>query len=122
MMSQQTTLPVEAGQTVNDVSIRIEGAQLSSTGTLIANFTVENSSNRVFGFVPVFTEVRDANQQPIRSRMMIGSENAMVPPGGRLEGQMFIFDRNNWSAGNHQSLRLLISEGTTGNRAFDIVF
>jgi hypothetical protein len=121
MLSQQTALSVEAGQTVNDVSIRIEGAQLSSTGTLIANFTVENDSNRVFGFVPLFTEVRDANQQPIRSRMMIGSENAMVPPGGRLQGQMFIFDRD-WNNSPHQNLRLLISEGTTGSRAFDIVF
>lgn len=111
-----------ASQTLNEVSVRLSGAHVNSRGTYVANFMVENSSDRAFGFVPLFAEVRDANGQPVGSRVMIpGSEDALVAPGELLQGEVYLFDRY-WDESGTQNLTLVIREGTSGNRNFYVHF
>lgn len=111
-----------AAQTLNDVSIRLSGARVISGGTYAANLIVENQSNRAFGFVPLFAEVRDANGQPVQSRVLFhGSEDAMVNPGERIQGEIYLLDRY-WNEAGSQNLTLVIREGTSGNRNFRVQF
>lgn len=112
-----------ASETLNDVSIRLHGARVSSRGTFVANLQVENQSDRPFGFVPLFAEVRDASGQsvPARLRLTSGSEDGMIDPGERLQGEVYLLDRY-WNDSGNQNLTLVIREGTTGNRNFHVAF
>lgn len=112
-----------ASQTLNQVSIRLDGARVSSRGTFVANLKVENQSDRPFGFVPLFAEVRDASGQtvPARLRLSNGSEDGMIAPGEMLQGEVYLLDRY-WNNSGNQNLTLVIREGTTGNRNFHVTF
>lgn len=112
-----------ASETLNDVSIRLNGARVSSRGTFVANVQVENQSSRPFGFVPLFAEVRDASGQavPARLRLSSGSADGMVDPGERLQGEVYVLDRF-WNNSGSQNLTLVIREGTSGNRNFRVDF
>ncbi|GAB4372720.1 MAG: hypothetical protein Kow00121_15320 [Elainellaceae cyanobacterium] len=113
---------LSASHTVDNVSVRLDGAHVNSRGTYVATFLVQNSSDRAFGFVPVFAEVRDANGQTVGSRVMIpGSEDALVAPGETLQGEVYLFDRY-WNSAGAQDLTLVIREGTSGNRNFYVQF
>ena len=113
---------LSAAQTVNDVSIRLSGARVISGGTYAANLIVENQSNRAFGFVPLFAEVRDSSGQPVQSRVLFhGSEDAMVNPGEHIQGEIYLLDRY-WNEAGSQNLTLVIREGTSGNRNFHVQF
>ncbi|WAL58912.1 serine/threonine-protein kinase [Thermocoleostomius sinensis] len=111
-----------AAQTVDDVSVRLDGARVSTRGTFVANLQVENRSDRSFGFVPLFVEVRDANGQPVASRLRLNSSgDGMVAPGETLQGEVYLLDRY-WNTTGSQDLTLVIREGTSGNRNFHVHF
>jgi len=112
-----------ASQTLNNVSIRLNGARVSSRGTFVANLHVENQSDRPFGFVPLFVEVRDASGQAVSARLRLsnGSEDGMIDPGERLQGEVYLLDRS-WNSSGNQNLTLVIREGTSGNRNFHVTF
>lgn len=113
---------LSAEQTVESVSVRLEGARISSSGTFVANLVVENYSDRSFGFVPLFVEVRDAAGHRVGSRVSFGgSEDAMVAPGEMLQGEVYLLDRY-WDSSGSQDLTLVIREGTSGNRNFYVSF
>jgi hypothetical protein len=117
------TVDLTASTTLNQVSIRLDGARVSSRGTFVANLQVENQSDRPFGFVPLFAEVRDASGQsvPARLRLSDGSEDGMVNPGEQLKGEVYLLDRP-WNNSGSQNLTLVIREGTSGNRNFYVDF
>ena len=109
-------------QTLNDVSIQLDGARVSPDGTVAANLIVENHSDRTFGFVPLFAEVEDANGNIIRSRVQfINTEDGVAEPGEVLHGQVHMFNRQ-WNSSGSQNLALVIQEGTTGSRNFRLAF
>ncbi|HEY9662247.1 MAG TPA: hypothetical protein V6C65_27645, partial [Allocoleopsis sp.] len=113
---------LSAGQTVNNVSIRLNGARVNPGGTFVANLQVDNQSDRSFGFVPLFAEVRDASGHPVESRVLFhGSEDAMVAPGENIQGEVYLLDRY-WNTAGNQNLTLVIREGTSGNRNFYVQF
>lgn len=113
---------LSAGQTVNNVSIRLNGARINPGGTFVANLQVDNQSDRSFGFVPLFAEVRDASGHPVESRVLFhGSEDAMVAPGENIQGEVYLLDRY-WNTAGNQNLTLVIREGTSGNRNFYVQF
>lgn len=116
------SVPLSALQTLNNVSLELDGAWLNPGGTYVANLVFENSSDRAFGFVPLFAEVRDGSGQPIQSRILLrGSEDGVIEPGKTLRGQLFLLDRR-WSTAGAQNLTLVIREGTSGNRSFNLPF
>ncbi|NJR65916.1 MAG: hypothetical protein HC772_12315 [Leptolyngbyaceae cyanobacterium CRU_2_3] len=83
---------------------------------------LNNYSDRTFGFVPLFAEVRDARGQTVKSRILLrGSEDGVVEPGETLRGQLFLLDRR-WNSSGSQSLTLVIREGTSGSRSFHLPF
>ncbi|NJR60454.1 MAG: protein kinase [Cyanobacteria bacterium CRU_2_1] len=109
-------------QTLSNVSIWIDGARINPRGTFVANLVVENSSDRSFGFIPLFAEVRDSNGETITARVLFhGSEDAVVEPGESLRGEVYVLDRH-WNSSGSQNLTLMIQEGTSGNRRFHIPF
>jgi serine/threonine protein kinase len=111
-----------ATQTVDAVSVRLNGARVSTRGTFVANLQVENRSDRSFGFVPLFVEVRDVNGQPVASRLRLNSSgDGMVAPGETLQGEVYLLDRY-WNTAGSQELTLVIREGTSGNRNFHVHF
>lgn len=111
-----------AKQTVNNVSIGLEGAHVTSRGSYVANLVIENKSAESFGFVPVFAEVRNANNAAIRSRIFFGDgADGFVEPGEVVRGQIYILDQP-WKSIGSQDLTLLIQEGTSGSRHFRITF
>lgn len=113
---------LSAAQTLNDVSVRLDGARVNPWGTYVATVQVENQSSRPFGFVPLFAEIRDANGQRVASRMTFhGSNDAMVNPGETLRGEVYLLDRY-WNNSGAQDLTLVIREGTSGNRSFYVQF
>jgi serine/threonine protein kinase len=111
-----------AQQTLNDVSIHLDGARVSPDGTVAANLVVENHSDRNFGFVPLFAEVEDADGNVIRSRVQFtNTDDGIAEPGEILHGQIHMFNRQ-WKSSGSQNLALVIQEGTTGSRNFRLTF
>lgn len=111
-----------AVQTLDEVSVRLSGARVSTRGTFVANVQVENHSDRSFGFVPLFVEVRDVNGQPVASRLRLNrSGDGIVAPGETLSGEVYLLDRY-WNNSGSQDLTLVLREGTSGNRNFHVRF
>lgn len=115
-------VPLSVAQTLNEVSVRLNGARVNPRGTFVATILVENDSDRPFGFVPLFAEVRDATGQPVSSRVTFnGAQDAMVAPGEQLQGEVYLLDRF-WNEAGTQDLTLVIREGTSGSRSFNVPF
>jgi serine/threonine protein kinase len=115
-------VPLSVAQTLNEVSVRLNGARVNPRGTFVATILVENDSDRPFGFVPLFAEVRDATGQPVSSRVTFnGARDAMVAPGEQLQGEVYLLDRF-WNEAGTQELTLVIREGTSGSRSFNVPF
>jgi hypothetical protein len=113
---------LSAGQTLDNVSIGLNSARINATGTMEAELVVENHSDRRFGFVPLFAEVKNAAGQTIQSRIVVtDAEDAVVEPGETLRGKVYLFDHP-WNQAGAQNLALEIQEGTSGNRNFRIQF
>jgi hypothetical protein len=109
-------------QTLDNVQLRLEGAEVNTARSYTANFVVENQSSSVFGFVPVFAKVEDAAGESVTARMTLeGSDNAMLDPGESVRGKLSVLNRP-WNESGQQNLVLVIKEGTTGGRTFRIPF
>ena len=116
------TQPPLSQQTLNNVSIQLDGARVAPDGTVAANLVIENHSDRTFGFVPLFAEVEDANGNIVRSRVhFTNAEAGIAEPGEVLHGQVRMFNRQ-WNSSGSQNLALVIQEGTTGSRNFRLTF
>jgi serine/threonine protein kinase/tetratricopeptide (TPR) repeat protein len=115
-------VPLSVTQTLNEVSVRLNGARVNPRGTFVATILVENDSDRPFGFVPLFAEVRDSAGQTVSSRVTFnGARDAMVAPGEQLQGEIYLLDRL-WNEAGSQDLTLVIREGTSGSRSFHVPF
>ncbi|MBD3883343.1 protein kinase [Phormidium tenue FACHB-886] len=113
---------LSASQTLNNVSLGLDGAWINPGGTYVANLVMANGSDRTFGFVPLFAEVRDASGKAVQARILLrGSEDGMIQPGETLRAQLYLLDRR-WSTAGNQNLTLLIREGTSGSRTFSLAF
>lgn len=107
-----------ATQTLNDVSIWIDGSRTQADGRFVANLWLQNRSGRGFGFVPLYAESQDQTGQIIRSRVLFtGTADTMLEPGESLTGQIYLLERPSSSR-----LTLVIQESTSGNRTFRIPF
>jgi hypothetical protein len=116
------SVQLSAFQQLNNVSLGLNGAWINPGGTYVANLVMQNDSDRTFGFVPLFAEVKDASGQPVHARILLrGSENGMIQPGGTLRAQLYLLDRR-WITAGNQNLTLVIHEGTTGSRDFNLAF
>lgn len=110
-----------ATQTLNNVSIWIDGTRTEADGRFVANLWIQNSSGRGFGFVPLYAESKDSSGNMIRSRVLFTSNagtSMMLEPGKSLMGQIYLIDR----PASTQRLTLIIRESTNGDRAFRIPF
>jgi serine/threonine protein kinase len=113
---------LSAFQTLNNVSLGLNGAWINPGGTYVANLVMQNDSDRAFGFVPVFAEVKDASGQAVQARILLrGSEDGIIQPGGTLRAQLYLLDRR-WISAGTQNLTLVIHEGTSGSRNFSLAF
>lgn len=111
-----------AHQVLNQVTVRLDGARVSPSGTFVANLVIDNQSDRPFGFVPLFAEVQDAAGQPVRSRIFFdASGDVLAQPGSSLRGQVYVLE-GTWTNSGPQDLFLVIREGTSGGRTFRISF
>jgi serine/threonine protein kinase len=109
-----------ATQTLDNVSIWIDGNRTEADGKFVANLWLQNRSGRGFGFAPLYAESRDASGNTIRSRVLFtGTADMMLEPGEALTGQIYLLDR---PAANSRRLTLVIQESTSGNRTFRIPF
>lgn len=107
-----------ATQTLNNVSIWIDGSRTEADGRFVANLWIQNRSGRGFGFVPLYAESRDPSGQTVRSRVLFtGTADTMLEPGESLNGQIYLLERPSSSR-----LSLVIQESTSGNRTFRIPF
>jgi serine/threonine-protein kinase len=114
--------PLSVEQTLDNVSIQLNGVRVSSNGTFTASVVVQNRSDRKFGFVPLFARVTDAEGNEVRSRLsFVGVEDAIAEPGEVLRGEVYFLNRQ-WNRSGNQNLALVIQEGTTGSRNFNIPF
>jgi hypothetical protein len=112
------SLITSATQTLDNVSIWIDGTRTEADGRFVANLWIQNRSRQGFGFVPLYAESRDANGNTLRSRVLFTSANGtMLEPGKSLMGQIYLMDRP-----AAQQLTLVIQESTSGSRQFRIPF
>jgi serine/threonine-protein kinase len=112
------SLITSATQTLDNVSIWIDGTRTEADGKFVANLWIQNRSRQGFGFVPLYAESRDANGNTLRSRVLFTSANGtMLEPGKSLMGQIYLMDRP-----AAQQLTLVIQESTSGSRQFRIPF
>ncbi|MGJ3249433.1 MAG: protein kinase domain-containing protein [Elainellaceae cyanobacterium] len=121
--SASGAVPLLAAQNLDDVSVRLDGAHVNTSGTFVANVVIENQSDRTFAFVPVYAaRIETEWGQPITSRISFGnSSEPVVERGDRLTGQLFVLGQR-WKDSGSQNLVLVIEEGTTGGRTFRIPF
>lgn len=109
-----------ATQTLDNVSIWIDGNRTEADGKFVANLWIQNRSGRGFGFAPLYAESRDANGNTVRSRVLFtGTADTMLEPGEALTGQIYLLDR---PAANSRRFTLVIQESTSGNRTFRVPF
>nr|RNJ67037.1 MAG: serine/threonine protein kinase [Leptolyngbya sp. IPPAS B-1204] len=105
-----------ATQTLNDVSVWIDGKRTEADGKFIANLWIQNRSGRGFSFVPLYAESRDSNGNTVRSRVLFtGTGDTMLEPGELLNGQIYLLDQP-----ANRRLTLVIQESTSGDRTFRI--
>jgi hypothetical protein len=113
------SVTTSATQTLQDVSIWIDGTRTETDGKFVANLWIQNRSRQGFGFVPLYAESRDSDGNPLRSRVLFtGATSTMLEPGKALMGQIYLLDR----PASVQALTLVIQESTSGNRTFRIPF
>lgn len=118
----QGNVALGGGQTVNDVTMRIDGAYVQNSGSYIANLVIDNRSDRTFGFVPLFARVKDEEGRDVRVRLRFDVQgDIVVRPGESLRGELFVINRQ-WNPGSAQGLTLFVREGTTGGREFEMSF
>lgn len=111
-----------ASRTQDEVTIKLDGANVSKSGNYTVNLVIENQSDRPFGFVPVFAKVVDASGESITSKLDLEiAGDALIQPGQQIRGELSIFGQP-WSSANSQDLMLVITEGTSGGRLFRIPF
>lgn len=109
-----------ATQTLNNVSIWIDGTRTEADGKFVANLWIQNHSGRGFGFGPLYAESKDANGQIYRSRVLFTSAmGTMLEPGKGLSGQIYLLDRPGL---DKSRLTLVVQESTSGGRSFRIPF
>ncbi|WP_448562329.1 M48 family metalloprotease [Trichothermofontia sp.] len=117
-------IALNISQNNDQVRIEITGAEISPSGSFSLRFTVYNNSRRRFAFVPIYSQVLDANNQAIKARFSLvdsSSGEAFAEPGGRLDGQVQVIGHP-WQGEGRQGLSLLIKEATVGGRVFRIGF
>jgi hypothetical protein len=111
-----------ATQTLGNVDVNLDGAYVNTSGRFIANLTIQNRSDRNFGFVPLFAKVQDANGQNVPARVSVDTNtNAVVSPGKSMKAQVYVLGKR-WNNTGSQNLILTIKEGSTGGRTFRIPF
>lgn len=117
-------LALNISQNNDQVRIEIKEADISRSGNFSLRFTVYNNSRRRFAFVPVYSQVLDANNQEIKARFSLvnsSSGEAFAEPGGQIDAQVQVFGRP-WQGQGRQGLTLLIKEATAGGRVFRMGF
>jgi len=115
-------VPLAASQTRNNVAIRLEGANVSRSGSFTANLLIENRSDRSFGFLPLFVKVINSEGESVPVKISFETEgDGIVQPGDRLAAKLFVFGQP-WRNAASQNLTLIITEGTGGGRLFRIPF
>lgn len=116
-------IAIASGETVQDVTLRLESARVTQQGSYALNLVIENNSSRNFGFVPLYGgEIQDAAGNTVRSRILFGrGGGVLVEPGGMARGEVFVLDRR-WDASGSQSLFFIVREGTPGGRTFRVPF
>ncbi|MFM2060445.1 MAG: hypothetical protein RLZZ507_115 [Cyanobacteriota bacterium] len=111
-----------ATQTLDNVLIQLDGANVDSLGNFTANLIIENRSPYLFGFVPVFARVYDANGQRVSARISFNpGEDATIAPGVIQKGKLSIFGQK-WQETGSQNLILEIRENSTRGRLFRVPF
>jgi len=117
-------IALNISQNNDQVRIEITGAEISPSGSFSLRFTVYNNSRRRFAFVPVYSQVLDANNQEVKARFSLvdsSSGEAFAEPGGSLQAQVQVIGYR-WQGQGRQGLSLLIKEATAGGRVFRIAF
>jgi serine/threonine protein kinase len=107
-----------ATQTLNHVSVWIEGSRTEADGQLTATLMIQNRSGRGFGFVPLYAESKDGNGNPVRSRVLFtGTSATTLEPNTMLTGQISLLEPT-----STRQLTLVIEESTSGGRTFRVPF
>ncbi|MBD2465648.1 hypothetical protein H6G89_32160 [Oscillatoria sp. FACHB-1407] len=116
-------IALTSGQTVQDVSLRLESARVTRQGTYALNLVIENNSPRNFGFVPLYGgRIEDEAGNTVRSRILFGNGGGvLVEPGSTVQGEVYVLDRR-WEGSGSQNLYLVVREGTPGGRTFRVPF
>jgi archaellum component FlaG (FlaF/FlaG flagellin family) len=105
-----------------DVTIRVDSANVNRTGTYSLNLSIENQSDRPFAFVPLFAEVLTSSGEKVKARYTFEageSGSVVAEPGQILRGKVTILGQP-WVTNDKQDLTLLIKEGTSNSRVFRI--
>lgn len=112
------SLITSATQTLNNVSVWIEGSRTEADGKLTATLMIQNRSGRGFGFVPLYAESKDASGNMVRSRVLFtGTSATTLEPNTMLTGQISLLGST-----STRQLTLVIEESTSGGRTFRVPF
>ncbi len=104
----------------SQVFIWVDQALVNSDGVPTANLRIVNNSDRAFSFSPVYAEVQTAENQMLRSRVLLTSTSETVlQPGEAMSGSVSLLDRN-WNSSHPRQATLVIQERASGNRVFRI--
>lgn len=115
-------IPLGLNQTLEGVTIRLESANISTSGNYVITLVVENQSDELFGFVPFFADVRREDGASLTRNLDFGADgDALVEPQTSATGKLSIFGAP-WRASGSQGLTFELKEGTTGGRIFRIAF
>jgi hypothetical protein len=102
------------------VTVNLDKAYISRSGTYKIDFSIVNGGDRTFGFVPLFAEVTDQSGQRVTARYDVTSKGgAMVDPGGTITGTIMLPNRK-WVEDDQQGIIIVIPEGSSGGRVFRI--
>jgi Zn-dependent protease with chaperone function len=116
---QRGTVPLAGEQTRDRVAVQLQSAQINSARDVVITFTINNASDKKFGFVPLYAEVLTDNGKKLTARFSF--DTALVSPGEQVSGQVRISGYA-WTAEGSQNLNLVIKESTGGGRLFRVGF
>jgi hypothetical protein len=103
------------------ISIRLFDFYVTRNNTYTAELSIENRSNKPFGFSPLSVQILDVNSDKVNAIVIPATGVILISPNNSLKTRLSVLWLC-WNNSGTQNLLLRIREEKTGDRQIDVKF